>query len=454
MYLGAVISTGVREEGLVRSSNTAALVRIDDMVAAKLHVNGPRLLSELERLADYGRDPGGGISRLGLCPADIRARRHLAGRAAEAGLASRVDEAGNLFIHRPGAGAARGPVLLMGSHLDSVPHGGKLDGAYGVLAAIEALRVLLGSGLDFRYEPVVVAFTNEEGALFPQPFWGSKALAGQLSDPESAEDRTGNSIREALAAAGGDLDRIQAARWRPGSIAAFLELHIEQGPVLEAAAVPIGVVTGIVGRTILDIELRGCQNHAGTTPMDQRTDALVAAAQVVLAVEELSRDRRLCAVSTVGVLQVHPGQTNVVPGRVSLTAELRDADRGRLRRAESALLAEINRLTGRAGISADVRTTMRSEPVHTAPFLQQIVETAADRLALPWLRMPSGAGHDAQIVASLAPVGMIFVPSRAGVSHAPKEHTEPQQLIAGADTLLQAALLVQQGPIPDHHSQN
>lgn len=424
--------------------NTTALSRAGLAELASLRVDAARMLSELEALADYGRDPAGGISRLGFSPAANLARRHLASQASDAGLASRVDQAGNVFLYRPGrAFPAEDPVLLMGSHLDTVPRGGKLDGGYGLIAAIEVLRVIAENELDLPYEPVVVAFANEEGALFPQPFWGSKAMIGQLDDPEHAVDRYGNSIRGPLAEAGGELARIDQARWRPASIAALLELHIEQGPVLEHAGIPIGVVTGMVGRTIIDIEVQGSQNHAGTTPMNRRADALTTAAKLVLAVEDLASRHRLCAVSTVGVLQVSPGQTNVVPGRVALTAEFRDADRARLRQAETAVYAEVGRLARTPGIGVTARTTMRSEPVRTAPWLQQAVADTADMLGLPYLRLPSGAGHDAQILAAIAPVGMIFVPSRDGVSHAPEEHTEAHQLVAGADTLLQAALRIQ-----------
>lgn len=419
----------------------ATLVRSPGL--ASLRVNGLRMLYELDALSTFGRDSAGGLSRLGFGPADNAARHHLMKVAATAGLASRVDEAGNVFVHRAGLTfPSPQPVLLMGSHLDSVPRGGALDGAYGVIAAFEVLRVLTDNDVALPYEPVVVAFANEEGALFPQPFWGSKAIAGQLVDPDSAADRFGNSIRGPLADAGGDLRGIDCARWRPGSIATYLELHVEQGPTLEAASIPIGVVTDIVGRTIIDIEIQGRQSHAGTTPMDQRADALTAAAKIVLATEDLARRKKLCTVSTVGVLRVSPGQTNVVPGQVSLTAEFRDTDLCRLQQAESALLELIQFLAARSGVSATTQTTMRSSPVHMAGSVQQTIEAAADALSLPCLRLPSGAGHDAQIIAGLAPAGMIFVPSRDGVSHAPEEHTEPHQLVAGADILLQTVLRI------------
>lgn len=328
----------------------------------------------------------------------------------------------------------------MGSHVDTVRRGGRFDGTYGVVAGLEVLRTLAEHDLPMRNAPVAVAFSNEEGALFPYPFWGSLAVSGQLDAPEAAVDRTGRSIREPLARAGGDLDAIGEAVWPPGMMAAYLELHIEQGPVLESRGIPIGVVTGIVGRTIMEFEVRGKQNHAGTTPMDQRRDALVAAAKLVLRVEALSAERKLCAVSTVGDLAVEPGQANVVPGRARLTAEIRDLDATRLEVVEALLREETTRSARDAGVDVTCVTTMRSAPVRTATALQTAIEEAAADLALPVVAMPSGAGHDAQMIAAVAPVGMIFVPSRDGISHAPEEHTAPGQLVAGANVLLHAAL--------------
>ncbi|MDQ2835880.1 MAG: Zn-dependent hydrolase [Actinomycetota bacterium] len=410
----------------------------------QLRVDGTRLLAELDALAGFGRDSAGGMSRLGFGAADNAARQYLRQLADGAGLSSRVDQAGNVFFHRSAHGdwPPRRPVLLMGSHLDSVPRGGHLDGAYGVIAALEVLRVLTENAVELAAEPIAVAFANEEGALFPQPFWGSMAIAGQLTDPESAVDRFGNSIRGPLAEAGGELASIGQARWPAGSMASFLELHIEQGPVLEGAHVPIGVVGNIVGRTIIEIAVHGSQNHAGTTPMHQRRDALAAAAELVIEVESLAGSRQLCAVSTVGVLQVSPGQTNVVPGLVELTAEIRDGEQQSLRRAESALYETIHRIADEREVSVEARTTMRSTPVATAEPARAAIQDAATELGLPWLAMDSGAGHDAQIIAATGPVGMIFVPSRNGISHAPEEYTEPDQLVAGANVLLHAALKV------------
>ncbi|WP_326948024.1 M20 family metallo-hydrolase [Amycolatopsis sp. NBC_01307] len=418
---------------------SARSVAIFDSNRSAVRVNGTRMLADLDKLATYGVDSEGGLSRLGFTSAEDSARAFLRDAAARAGLGSTVDQAGNLFLHH-GKTLPDDPVVLMGSHVDTVRRGGRFDGTYGVVAGLEVLRTLAEHDLPMRNAPVAVAFSNEEGALFPYPFWGSLAVSGQLDAPEAAVDRTGRSIREPLARAGGDLDAIGDAVWPPGMMAAYLELHIEQGPVLESRGIPIGVVTGIVGRTIMEFEVRGKQNHAGTTPMDQRRDALVAAAKLVLRVEALSAERKLCAVSTVGDLAVEPGQANVVPGRARLTAEIRDLDATRLEVVEALLREETTRSAREAGVDVTCVTTMRSAPVRTATALQTAIEEAAADLALPVVAMPSGAGHDAQMIAAVAPVGMIFVPSRDGISHAPEEHTAPGQLVAGANVLLHAAL--------------
>ncbi|MFI9271108.1 Zn-dependent hydrolase [Kitasatospora sp. NPDC052896] len=410
-----------------------------------LRVDGVRLLDVLARLAEIGADPAGGVSRLGLSAEENEGRAFLRELARDAGLVTETDAAGNLFVRRPG-GRPEAPVLLMGSHLDSVRQGGRLDGAYGVVAAVEVLRVFASATpwLELPYEPVVVAFANEEGALVQYPFWGSRALSGQLADGLSARDRAGRSVRAYLLAAGGDPERLDAAAWAPGRIGAFLELHIEQGPVLERRGVQIGVVDGIVGRTIFDAEVAGQVQHAGTTPMPDRRDALAAAADVVLGVRRIAATERLCSTATVGYLDVSPNVTNTVPGTVRLSAEVRDTDPERIARAEAAVrevCAEVEKTTG---CRVTVTVAARSRPVSTDPLLRRAIAEAAEELGLTRLTMPSGAGHDAQMVAEIAPVGMIFVPSRDGISHAPAEDTAPEALVCGADVLLQAALRVQE----------
>ena len=405
-----------------------------------VNVDGLRLLRILGELARFGADTQGGVSREAFTPADDAARAYLSGLARDAGLHPRVDQAGNLVVRLSPVPSGR-PVLLIGSHLDSVTNGGRLDGAYGVVAALETLLTFAEQDVETRYEPVMVAFTNEEGALFPQPFWGSMALAGTLDPAEAAlaADRAGNPIRGPLARAGGDLDAIGDAAWPPGSIAAYLELHIEQGPVLERRDIPIGVVDAIVGRTIFEITVDGQRNHAGTTPMGERSDALVAAAQLVLAVEDVSHARRLCSVSTVGLLDVEPGLTNVVPGRCGLSVEIRDTSTEQLRKAETAVVAAAEGIARDTGTSVTVDVQRLSEPVHADPALSGAIAATAERLGLPYMTLSSGAGHDAQIIGGVAPMAMIFVPSAHGISHAPEEHTDDVHLVAGADVLAATA---------------
>lgn len=402
-----------------------------------LSVDGPRLLRSLAELAQYGADERGGVTRPGFSPADDAARAHLAARVRAAGLVAAVDQAGNLIVRRPGGRLDR-PVLLLGSHLDTVLNGGPLDGAYGVVAAIEVVRAFARQN-SLRHEPVAVGFANEEGALYPCPFFGSKALVGRLGPVGQMRDPDGRPLRDALRAAGGDLDTVAGAAWSSGSIAGYLELHIEQGPVLECKGIPIGVVEAITGRTVLDIRVDGEQNHAGTTPMDMRRDALVTAARLVLAIERIASVHGLCAVCTVGQLDVSPGSTNVVPGTVRMSADLRDGSTERLAAAEAALRFEAARIGAEADTPVRIQVGLRTEPTSTDPALRETIASAAKDLGLPTLTMFSGAGHDAQIMAEAAPVGMVFVPSRAGVSHAPSESTEDRHLIDGANVLLGAA---------------
>ncbi|WP_259453224.1 Zn-dependent hydrolase [Streptomyces ginkgonis] len=401
-------------------------------------VDGVRLLEVLERLGEIGADPGGGVTRLGLGPLEEQARTWLAGVGRSAGLVPRTDPAGNLFLRLPGP--ATGPVLLIGSHVDTVVQGGRLDGAYGVVAAIEVLRVLHAGGVRLPFDPVAVAFSNEEGALVQLPFFGSRAVCGQLADRAGATDRSGRGADAYLAEHGGDPDRLAEAAWPEGSIAAYLELHIEQGPVLERAGIPIGVVEGIVGRTIVDIEVLGQAQHAGTTPMEARHDALVAAAELVLGVRRIAAVDGVCTTATVGFLRAAPNVTNTVPGTARLTAEVRDIDPARLTAGEAAVRAVCAEVERRTGCRVRCAVSSGSAPVATDPALRRAIAEAADALGLARLALPSGAGHDAQIVASVAPIGMIFVPSTGGISHAPAEDTPPEALVRGADVLLRTVL--------------
>jgi beta-ureidopropionase / N-carbamoyl-L-amino-acid hydrolase len=409
-----------------------------------LAIDRARFERILRELACIGADPCGGVTRLGLSTAESEARAYLSDVSRGAGLVPEIDPAGNLLIRRPSADP-RAPVLLLGSHLDSVRQGGWLDGAYGVVAALEVLTVLVQQAVDCRLEPVAVGFANEEGALVQYPFWGSRALAGELVGADDARDRDGRSARSYLLAAGGDPVRLAKAAWRPGSIAGYLELHIEQGVVLEQRQIPIGAVDSIVGRTIFEIEVHGEAGHPGTTPMTGRKDALTAAAQLVLKVESIAAELCMCSSAMVGFLHVAPNTTNTIPGAVRLTAEIRDTNRDRIRSSGAVLESMAAKVARDRGIEIVVRKASQSDPVATDPAIRSAVEQAARSLSLECLAMPSGAGHDAQIVAAIAPAGMIFVPSKDGISHTAAEDTAPDALVSGADVLLHSVLLLRHG---------
>ncbi|MFD4542106.1 Zn-dependent hydrolase [Streptomyces bauhiniae] len=406
-------------------------------------VDAERLLRRVEELGRIGRDPvTGGITREGFSRADREARAYVLQESRVAGLATSVDAAGNLMVRarQPGTAPAR-PAVLMGSHLDTVVNGGRLDGAYGVLAALEVVQACAESGVESAFEPVAAAFSNEEGALFPQPFFGSSVLAGRLDGlPREPLDHDGHPLRGPLALAGGDLDALGSAVWPAESLAAYLELHVEQGPVLEQAGNRIGVVDGITGRTVLTVEISGSAGHCGTAPMPGRRDALAAAARATLAVEHLATTGQLCRVATVGRLDIHPNSPNTIADTVRLTADLRDTDAARMRQAETALGRELEDLARQTGTRIEIVARTHSAPVATSAHLRGLIEESCRETGASYQSLPSGAGHDAQVVADLTPTAMIFVPSVGGVSHVPHEDTHPADLVLGAEILLRTAL--------------
>lgn len=407
-----------------------------------------RLLARLEELGRIGALPSGGVSRLAFSEADVAARAWLRREAGSHGLESSTDPAGNLLVRRPGD-ARDIPVVMTGSHLDTVVRGGTLDGAYGVVAGLEVLATLQEHAVDLPCPPVLVAFANEEGASFRLPMWGSRAIAGATRGLRlDAGGVDGRSLDAALAAVGGDLGRLAESRWPAGSIAAFVELHVEQGPVLEDTGVDIGVVEAIVGRRVLEIELRGQARHSGTTPMEARRDALAAAAGVVGAVERLATGGP-CLAATVGRLEVHPNMVNVVPERVRLCADLRAPDDGLLDAADARLRAELDAVAARSGVRAEIVATDRIPPAPMDAGVREVLREVTEALGRSWTALASGAGHDAQFLAGLAPTGMVFVPSHRGISHAPEEHTDDRHLVQGAEVLLHAVVSLA-GRAPEH----
>ena len=386
-------------------------------------------------LGRIGETPAG-MDRIAFSPAEIEARAYVTGLLRGAGLSTRVDAAGNLIATRHGREPGLAP-LAMGSHIDTVPKGGKYDGALGVIAAIEVVRTLADRGFSTRHPLEVIAFTNEEGGRFHRGLFGSRAMAGLLvSDDLTVVDAAGQGLAEHLAAVGGDKARLPEAVRARGSLAGYLEYHIEQGPELFRSGIQIGVVTGITGRFVLEIDIRGVTNHAGTTPMDLRHDAMVAAAHVALAVRRLATEEKACRVGTLGVLRLEPSAVNVIPGSAHLEAEFRDLEMNRLEDTERRFVAACAR------IAADTRTTIevkRQEIVSsapTAPRYRETIERVASGLGYSSMGVPSGAGHDAQAIARITDIGMIFVPSTDGVSHAIEEFTPEDDCARGANVLL------------------
>ena len=399
-------------------------------------VNGLRLARMMAELREFGKTAGGGVERLAYSGADREGRAYIMERMREAGLTVRIDAGGNIIGRREGRDA-RLPPILMGSHIDSVPDGGAYDGNVGSLGALEAVWSMHDHGLATRHPIEIVVFQNEEGGLF-----GSNAMIGALTDAQLDQvAESGKTLREGIEFIGGDPTNLATARRRIGDIAVYLELHIEQGGLLEAAGVQIGVVEGIVGIEQWDVTVEGFANHAGTTPMDQRRDALLAAATFIRAVNRVVTAEPGRQVGTVGEIDVHPGAPNVIPGRVRLSLELRDLDGAKIRRLYQRIHEEGQEIARSSGTTFTfVDRELGVEPAPTDTRVRATIVRAAQELGLTYQVMPSGAGHDAQSIAQIAPVGMIFVPSAGGISHSPREFTHPDDHENGANVLLWSAL--------------
>ena len=403
-----------------------------------IRVDADRLRSDFDELASIGATAEGGVCRTTFSDAHFAARAWLHGRATAAGLETRVDAAGNHSAVLPAASRG-GRTLLLGSHLDTVPTGGRFDGALGVVAALEVLRTVRDAGLELTLSLEAIDFTDEEGSLVG--LLGSWALAGALTPEILRAPRGGRAaLTSGLARAGLSERALPQARRHPQTLAGYLELHIEQGPVLERAGIDIGVVTAIAGSRSFRLRFEGERRHAGTTPMDARRDAALGAARFVVAVEETVVSDFPGCVATVGDIAIDPGAFNVVPGRARLALEFRSRDAERLDALEAALLALAAREASAAGLSLDVEAVGRWEPAQLDPMVRGAIGEAARALGLSTVELVSGAGHDAQALAAITPSGMIFVPSAGGVSHDPAEHTDWRHCVNGANVLLGAAL--------------
>ena len=401
-----------------------------------VRVNGDRLNRHLAALAEYGRSPTG-TNRAAYTEADLAGRRYVTGLLRDAGLDVRVDAGGNIFGRRAGSRPGL-PAILFGSHIDSVPDGGNYDGDVGAMGAIEVAQTLAERRITTRHPIEVVIFQNEEGGTI-----GSKLMAAGLTEAElDGVARSGTTIRDGTRLLGGDPTRLAEARRRPGEYLCYFELHIEQGGILDEAGVKIGVVEGIVGIRWYEVTIRGFANHAGTTPMDRRKDAMLAAARLTVAINEVIRAIPGRQVGTVGRITALPGTVNVIPGQVVLTIDLRDMSVATMTLATTRFHEAARRIEAETGTTITFRDLSTNEPAPTDPRLQRVIAESARMLGLSTRTMPSGAGHDAQEVARIAPVGMIFVPSVGGISHSPEELSRPEDITNGANVLLHSVLAV------------
>jgi beta-ureidopropionase / N-carbamoyl-L-amino-acid hydrolase len=400
-----------------------------------LRVNGPRIVDHLTALSQFGKNPQGGVSRVAYSEADRQGREYVMGLMHAAGLDVGIDAAGNIVGRRAGSDSTLKP-LLMGSHIDSVPEGGNFDGDVGSLSAIEVAQTLSENKLTTRHPLEVFIFADEEGGTI-----GSHALSSEIPEKQlNLVSNSGKTIRDGTKFIGGDPDKLASVRRKRGDIHAYLELHIEQGGILDTEKLNIGVVEGIVGIRQWEVKIEGFANHAGTTPMNQRRDAMLAAAKFIEAVNRIVTSIPGRQVGTVGKLQAWPGAYNVIPGKVILGLELRDLDAAKIQMLYKKIRDEATPISKASGTTLEFTETNTIVPAPTDERIRKLIDETARGLGLTTKWMPSGAGHDAQEIARLGPVGMIFVPSVGGISHSPKEYSRPEDISGGANVLLHTLL--------------
>ena len=406
-------------------------------------INPARLNQTLVDLGRIGDTPQG-MQRLAFSPDDVTARELTLSLMSRAGMETRIDAGGNIIARKPGASPDL-PAIALGSHIDTVPNGGKYDGSLGVLGAIEAVQTLADQDMQLRHSVEVMVFTNEEGTRFRRWLFGSRAMARLLEDDDrTAVDDEGVLMSARLADIGGNMSLVHHAGRGKDELAAYFELHIEQGPTLHQSGLPIGVVTGITGRWVYDVEVTGVANHAGTTPMAARHDALVSASRLVLGVQSMASDLEICRVGTAGNIQSYTNAVNVIPGRISLGVEFRDVDMEALAGADTEFRRMAAGIAAADGVSIEIQRFENTQSVPIGSRMQEMVAAAADQAGLAFQQLPSGAGHDAQAMAAITEAAMIFVPSVNGVSHAPEEYSTPEDCANGAQVLLNLLLLADQ----------
>ncbi|MFM1987480.1 MAG: hypothetical protein RJA99_437 [Pseudomonadota bacterium] len=400
-----------------------------------LSTSSDRLWDTLMQLARIGATPKGGVCRLALSPLDAQGRALVTGWLGDAGCTIRTDAIGNVFAIRAGSDPDAAPVA-MGSHVDTQPNGGRFDGNYGVLAGLEIVRTLNDAGVTTKRPLAVAIWTNEEGTRFQPVMMGSGVYAGAFTAEHcrAQKDADGVSVGEALAAIGADGTAPAPA------FDAYFEAHIEQGPVLEREGKVIGVVESALGQRWFDVVVEGQDAHAGPTPIEMRRDALLAASRLVQAVREVAASHPHYARGTVGRLIVSPNSRNVIPGRVELSIDLRNADAPTLDAMADAVRAAADRIAREDGVSISMQQTVHFPPCAFEPSMVASIEATAAAFGYPARRLASGAGHDAVYVARTCPAAMVFVPCEKGISHNEIENADPAHLHAGANVMLHAVL--------------
>ena len=402
-----------------------------------LEINIDRLIEDIEELSQIGRLENGGVSRPSFSEADREARTWLVNKIKEAQLDLFVDSVGNIFgrIH------GKGPAVISGSHLDTIPNGGKYDGALGVLCALECCRVIKEDNLNTISPIEMVTFTDEEERFFFG--LGSLAFTGQLDIDQAyaAQDANGIALAEVMAQTGLDIKTIGNARRTPRDVKAFIELHIEQGPILEYERISVGVVDAVKGNYRYGVKIEGRTDHAGR-PMKDRRDACLGAVLLVRDIKEALKQINSDGdtLMTVGIFEVQPGLANIVPGMTYFSLDFRDTNIEILKEIESNLTKRAKNIAYQFNLEVAIEEILIIEPVHFSKEIQNILKQVSNELGIKWQRISSGAGHDAQIVAQVIPTAMIFVPSQQGRSHCPEEFTEKKDIEHGANVLLHTLL--------------
>ena len=420
---------------LLLATSISLSLATNQLAAKEIKASVERMETRIKALSVFGGNSDGGVDLVAYSNADLAAREYMIELMKDAGLSVRIDTAGNIIGRRAGHQPMLAPIMF-GSHLDSVPGGGNYDGQVGSVGAIEVMDMLKTANIITDHPLEMIIFQNEEGGTV-----GSMAIVGVLKQSALADkSSSGFTIGEGIDRLGGDQSKIKEAEYKK-PLHAFVELHIEQGGFLEADNLDIGIVEGIVGINWWTITVEGMANHGGTTPMPGRRDSLVAASKMVVAINELATNMKGRQVATVGKIQAFPGAPNVIPGRVEMSLEVRDLDAAKIDHGYEIIVNTANNIATDMNVKVSfAASNVNARPAPTDTRIRAIVEEASKELSLSYKYMPSGAGHDAQEMATITPTGMIFVPSKNGISHAPAEYTSPRAMANGADVLFKTIL--------------